>query len=134
LVTFDGVPLEPGRAEELYEDELLCAGCGEAVQSWVPVNDKNKALFMRWMHECHRKNLIGPSPGGAANQLRVSRARIYSLVAEGVLERTDCEVEGYQATFISQRSINARKQQLEAMRAAGKDPEAGGRPWHKEGE
>ena len=86
---------------------------------------------MRWMAEVHEKNLIGPSPGGAAAELKVSRARIYSLVEQGVLERTDCPVEGYSSTFISQRSINARKREVERMRADGVDPEAGGKPWHR---
>lgn len=128
----DGTVIEADQVEEFKEvTDLCCLQCSGIVHGWVEGGDKSKALAMRWLEECKRKNLIGPSPGGAAGQLQVSRARIYSMVEEGILERTDCDVEGYQMTFISQRSINARKKQIEAMRAAGNKPEAGGKPWHK---
>ena len=111
--------------------DLVCEECGGPLADSVPASDKQKVEYMRWLRECHRKNVVGPSPGGAAGQLKVSRARVYSLVEQGVLERTDCPVEGYPTVFISQRSINARKRQIEEMRNAGKDPEAGGKPWHR---
>mgnify|MGYP001184701796 CR=1 FL=1 len=55
---------------------------------------------------------VGPSPGGAASELRVSRQWVYKLIEAGKLDaifvRVD-EVEKSQAVFVTQESIDRVK-------------------------
>jgi len=117
---------------DLFEDggELVCPDCGQVAEDRVNESLLHRVEFERWIRDCHEQRLIGPSVGGAAAQLKVVRSRVYQLIADGVLERTDCPVPGYEVTMISQKSIDARKQHLALMEASGADRMSGGRPWH----
>lgn len=120
--------------EEAVEGDAWCLACGCELSDRAPESCRRQIEFYRWLAECKKQNLMGPSPGGAAGQLDVSRARIYAMVEQGILERVDCPVEGYEATFISQRSINKRKAEMQALEDQGIDPGRGGRPLHRGGD
>jgi len=113
------------------DDAARCLSCGAELTRRAPESCQQQVEFYRWLDDCKRQNRMGPSPGGAAGQLGVSRARIYAMVQQGILERVDCPVEGYEATFISQRSINRRKAELRDLEAKGIDPGRGGQPLHR---
>lgn len=128
LCDLSGEQVQPG--EEGVRPDLVCELCSHVVVDWVPESDVARLEHVRWFNRCVDEGRIGPSPGGAASQLGVSRARVYALVEQQILERSDSPDKDYPCTFISQRSINTRKRHVAEMRKSGNDPEAGGKPWH----
>jgi hypothetical protein len=80
---------------------------GRKLPKWVVKSDEDAKIFERWCREVRERGEWGPSPGGAAQRLRCSRAMVDQLVARGVLVRNEfVEDDGTVSNIrISSRSI-----------------------------
>ena len=93
----------------------VCCGCGSPLKSKGEMTSGEKAMIalQAWFAEISRKGLDGPSPIGAAEQLGCSRSMIDRLVERDVLERNEFVFKDRQIAIISQRSLEAAKQNRE---------------------
>jgi hypothetical protein len=76
--------------------------------------------------------IFGPSPGGAAAQLQVSRAVIYTWVNMGFLERIYIGFGNNRSVFISTRSLYLVENIINQLRAEGQSESLQGRRVSKE--
>jgi rRNA maturation endonuclease Nob1 len=92
-------------------DALECPDCGERMVASARMNQtqRDAAAFSAWMAKVIDEGKWGQSPGGAAAELKCSRANIDMLVAAGVLERSDYDMMGGKIIIISQRSVEKAK-------------------------
>jgi DNA-directed RNA polymerase subunit RPC12/RpoP len=110
---------ECGRANYPHEssapEEMICPGCGSEMK---PLNRLTKtqraALDMQdWCDEVASAGKWGPSPGGAAGELRCDRSMIDKLAERGILEKSIYEGGGQYVVIISARSIKKAKENKE---------------------
>jgi len=71
--------------------------------------------------------ICGPSPGGAAEQLQVSRAVIYTWVNMGFLERVYIGFGNNRSVFISTRSLYRVENIINQLRAESESESLQGR-------
>ncbi|MBX3358884.1 MAG: hypothetical protein KF745_10695 [Phycisphaeraceae bacterium] len=92
--------------------DLICSSCGESMVASGKMTQAQREAekFSKWADDVMERGLWGPSPGGAAGELKCSRAHIDMLVAAGVLERVTYDAGGHFMIMISQRSIEGAKQ------------------------
>lgn len=94
--------------EEAKEDRpMVCIDCGSDMIQPERMDRKTLATFKMqcWFYDVSAAGMMGPSPGGAASELRCSRSMIDRLAERGVLERSVYAEDGYFLVFISDRSI-----------------------------
>jgi len=90
---------------------LECPDCGEPLIASARMTSAQNSIakFTEWLRQVHAEGKSGPSPGGAAAELKCSRANIDMLVAADVLERVEYDEGGHRVIMISQRSIEKAK-------------------------
>lgn len=101
-------------ADPTESGELICPSCGEAMVSESEMTPRQRSLwrFMQWSNGVMARKQWGPSPGGAAGELRCSRATVDDLVRVGILERNEYEEDGHKFIMISSRSIERAKDNM----------------------
>lgn len=87
--------------------EDQCPECGGELKSLRQLTRVERSMheFQEWMWKVQDEDKWGPSPGGAAGELRCSRSMIDKLVSVGVLERSEYNKDGHHVVMISARSI-----------------------------
>jgi len=117
-----GIVTEP--SETSGPDEPLCPRCGEELVAYESLERSEKPQYRlyEWQQEMHESGRIGPSPGGAANELGCHRSMIDKLVDMKVLEKSVYDKDGFFIVFISRRSIEKAK---ENKKNTGKWTESG---------
>jgi len=90
----------------------LCDDCGNRLVALKNLTRKQRTDydFYVWMQSVLKADKNGLSPGGAAAELKCSRAMIDKLVEAGSLERSQYEKDGHFIVLISWRSILKVKQ------------------------
>lgn len=107
---------ECGHAEPSHEsappDVLICPACGGEMKSldYLTKTERSALAFQEWMDEPHRGDKWGPSPGGAASELKCDRSMIDKLADRGILEKSVYERDGHHVVMISDRSIKRAKE------------------------
>lgn len=95
--------------------DLTGRQCCQCDRTLTPLNQLTKHErsiynFQCWMWEVQDADKWGPSPGGAAGELKCSRSMIDKLVSTGVLERSEYKHDGHYVVMISARSIKQAKE------------------------
>lgn len=95
-------------------DGLICLVCGESMVSESSMTPHQRALwkFIEWQRGVMARGEWGPSPGGAASELKCARATVDDLVRGGILERVEYEADGFKVIMISSRSIERAKDNM----------------------
>jgi rRNA maturation endonuclease Nob1 len=107
---------ECGHAEPSHEsappDVLICPACGSEMKSLenLTKSERSALAFQEWMDGLHRADQWGPSPGGAASELRCDRSMIDKLADRGILEKSVYDRDGHHVVIISDRSIKRAKE------------------------
>jgi hypothetical protein len=107
---------ECGHAEPSHESaapgELICPACGGEMKSLdnLTKSERSALAFQEWMDAVHKANKWGPSPGGAASDLRCDRSMIDKLAERGILEKSVYDRDGHHVVLISDRSIKRAKE------------------------
>lgn len=107
---------ECGQAHESDEsappDLLICPVCGGEMKSLDRLNKTELRAFhfQEWLGEVHDGGRWGPSPGGAAAELRCDRSMIDKLAERGILEKSVYDRDGHYVVMISDRSIKKAKE------------------------
>ncbi len=98
-------------AKEGPPDDPWCPRCGGGLVRYedLPRSERASYRLDAWQREIHDKGLWGPSPGGAASELRCHRSMIDKLSDMGVLEKSVYDKDGFFIVFISRRSIMKAK-------------------------
>lgn len=93
-------------------DVLVCPGCGSEMKPLDRLNETElKAFrFQDWSAEVYQSGKWGPSPGGAASELRCDRSMIDKLAERGILEKSVYSRDGHYVVMISDRSIKKAKE------------------------
>ncbi len=94
------------------ESEMFCEECGDRMKPTTQMSAGERATsrFMEWMSQVADDGKWGLSPGGAAGELKCSRATIDDLVRRGVLEKSEYNADGHHVILISERSILKAKE------------------------
>jgi len=66
--------------------------------------------FQEWSDEVWTSGKWGPSPGGAAANLKCERSMIDKLADRGILEKSVYKRDGHYVVMISRRSIEKAKE------------------------
>ena len=76
------------------------------------LTEEEKAMvdMQDWFAKVCRNDLNGPSPIGAAEELRCSRSMIDRLVERGVLEKSEFTFKDRSVIIISRRSVAQAKE------------------------
>lgn len=87
--------------------EYVCDRCGRSLtgRKLLPQRLKQVFDFQSWDDDVSLRGLGGPSPSGAATELRCHRTTIDKLAQMGVLERSVYDKDGFYVVYISDRSI-----------------------------
>lgn len=107
---------ECGHAEPSHEGaapgELICPACGGEMRSLndLTKSERSALSFQDWMDGVHKADQWGPSPGGAASELRCDRSMIDKLADRGILEKNVYDRDGHYVVLISERSIVRAKE------------------------
>ena len=72
--------------------------------------ERSMLAFQDWMDDLHKKDLWGPSPGGAVAELHCERSMIDKLADRGILEKSIYDRDGHYVVMISARSIKKAKE------------------------
>ncbi len=72
--------------------------------------ERSMLAFQDWMDDLHKKDMWGPSPGGAVAELRCERSMIDKLADRGILEKSIYDRDGHYVVMISARSIKRAKE------------------------
>jgi hypothetical protein len=72
--------------------------------------ERAMADMQEWFAKVCRNDLNGPSPIGAAEELRCSRSMIDRLVERGVLEKSEFSFKDRKVVIISRRSVEVAKE------------------------
>lgn len=93
-------------------DLLICPLCNGEMKSLnnLTRSERAKLAFQDWMDEVHKADKWGPSPGGAASELRCDRSMIDKLAERGILEKSVYDRDGHYVVMISVRSIKRAKE------------------------
>lgn len=105
-----------GKAQVAHESsapgELICPACGGGMKSLsnLTKTERSALAFQDWMDKVHKADQWGPSPGGAASELRCDRSMIDKLAERGILEKNVYDYDGHYIVMISDRSIARAKE------------------------
>jgi hypothetical protein len=91
---------------------LTCQVCGDTLKPLSELTEEEKAMvdMQAWFAKVCRNDLNGPSPIGAAAELRCSRSMIDRLVERGVLEKSEFRFKDRKVVIISRGSIARAKE------------------------
>ena len=104
-------PCEPS-ASEARRIYSICPGCGGEMKPLrnLTKTERSMLAFQDWMDDLHKKDLWGPSPGGAVAELHCERSMIDKLADRGILEKSIYDRDGHYVVMISARSIKRAKE------------------------
>ena len=93
-------------------DLLICPACGGEMKPLrnLTKTERSMLAFQDWMDDLHKKDLWGPSPGGAVAELHCERSMIDKLADRGILEKSIYDRDGHYVVMISARSIKKAKE------------------------
>jgi predicted RNA-binding Zn-ribbon protein involved in translation (DUF1610 family) len=96
----------------IKDGSWLCPRCGGKMKqrSELKRNEKSAFAFQAWLDEVWCDGKWGPSPGGAATDLRCDRSMIDKLCDRGILEKSSYKHDGQLIVMISTRSIEKAKE------------------------
>jgi len=91
---------------------LTCRVCGDTLKPLSELTEEEKAMadMQAWFAKVCRDDLNGPSPIGAAEDLRCSRSMIDRLVERSVLEKSEFCFKDRKVVIISRRSVAKAKE------------------------
>jgi len=91
---------------------LTCRVCGDSLKPMGKLSEEERAMadMQEWFAKVCRNDLNGPSPIGAAEELRCSRSMIDRLVERGVLEKSEFSFKDRKVVIISRRSVEVAKE------------------------
>ena len=93
-------------------DLLICPACGGEMKPLrnLTKTERSMLAFQDWMDDVHKKDMRGPSPGGAVAELHCERSMIDKLADRGILEKSIYDRDGHYVVMISARSIKKAKE------------------------